>query len=158
MQLDRLEERVNVIQQQHQYYVNSLKQEYQEKVRILQNKLEQKVNTTQTKLEQKLSTERKIFLVCLLLSLVFLTLYQTKREDGVQKNFKEEVGVIQSQHEKKVNVVKKNLEDKMDSLKPHLRVTEESGIFTWKVTSFANKLKQAKNKVKEYVESGPFYM
>ena len=158
MQLDRLEERVNVIQQQHQYDVNSLKQEYQEKVRILQNKLEQKVNTTQTNLEQKLSTERKIFLACLLLSLLCLMLYLTKLADGVQKNFKEEVGVIQSQHEKKVSMLKKNLEDRVDSLNTHLRVTEESLTFTWKITSFAIKLKQAKNKVKQYVESDPFYM
>ena len=136
LQLDRLEEKVNVIQQQHQYDVNSLKQEYQEKVRTLQNKLKQKVNTTQTKLEQKLSTERKIFLVCLLLSLVCLMLYLTKLEDRVQKN----------------------LEEKVDSFNTHLRVTEESRTFTWKITSFAIELKQAKNKVKEYVESDPFYM
>ena len=135
MQLGRLEEKVNAIQQQHQYDVNSLKQEYQEKVRILQNKLKQKVNTTQTNLEQKLSTERKIFLVCLLLSLLCLMLYLTKLEDGVQKN----------------------LEEKVDSFNTHLRVTEESRTFTWKITSFAIKSREAKNKVKEYVESYPFH-
>ena len=205
MQLDRLEERVNAIQQQHQYNVNFLNQEYQEKVRILQNRLEQKVNTTQAKLEQKLSTERKIFFVCLLLPLAFLMLHLTKLENGFQKNLqeklnviqnlhekklsmveknleekvdslntnitsyltkledriqkqlKEEVSVIQSQREKKVDMVKKNLEEKVDSLNTRLRVTEESRIFTWKITSFEIKSRQAKNKVKEYEESDPFY-
>ena len=118
-----------------------------------------------------------MFIGCLLLSLVCLMLYLTKLEDGVQKNLeekitfyqtkfedrvqkklKEKVSVIQSQHEKKVNMVKKNLEEKGDSLNTHLRVTEESRTFIWKITSFAIKLRQAKNKVKEYVESDPFYM
>ena len=269
MQVDRLEEGSNVIQEQHQYDVNSLKQEYQKKIRILQ-----------TELDQKLSTVRNlcIFLLCLLFLLMCLMLYLTKSgvqenleekvdslntnitsyltkledrvqkqlkeevsviqsqhekkvdkvkknieekvdslntnitsyltkledraqkqlkeevsviqsqhekkvdkvkknleekvdslntnimsyltklEDRVQKKLKEEVSVIQSQHEKKVNMVKKSLEDKVDSFNTHLRVTEESRIFTWKITSFAIKLKQAKNKVKEHVESDPFYM
>ena len=176
MELERLEERVNDIQQQYQYDVNFLKQEYQEKVRILQNQLEQKVNTTQTKLEQK-------FFVCFLLSLVCLMLYLTKLEDGVQKNLeekvdslntnitsyltkledriennlKEKVSVIKSQHEKKVSMVKKNLEEKMDSLNTRLRAGEEFRIFTWKITNFAIKLKQVKNKEKQYVISDPFY-
>ena len=159
MQLDRLEERVNDIQQQHQYDVNFLKQEYQQKIRILQNQLEQKVNTTQTKFEQKLSTERKMFIGCLLLSLVCFKLYLTKLEDGVQKNLQEnqKVSAIQSQHEKNLSMIK-SIEEKVDSLNTHLRVTVESRTFTWKITSFAIKLKQAKNKVKEYVESDPFYM
>ena len=221
MQIDRLEEGSNVIQEQHQYDVNSLKQEYQKKIRILQ-----------TELDQKLSTVRNlcIFLLCLLFLLMCLMLYLTKSgvqenleekvdslntnitsyltkledrvqkqlkeevsviqsqhekkvdkvkknleekvdslntnimsyltklEGRVQKKLKEEVSVIQSQHEKKVNMVKKSLEDKVDSFNTHLRVTEESRIFTWKITSFAIKLKQAKNKVKEHVESDPFYM
>ena len=175
LRLDRLEERVNAIQQQHQHVVNSLKRECQQKVRVL----EQKVNTTQTELEQKLSTVRNIciFLVCVLLLLVCLmlsgvqtnfeekvdllnttiTFNMKKLEDRIQKNLKEKVSVIQSQHEKKVNMVKKNLEDKVDSLNIRLRVTEESRIFSWKITSFEHKLRQAKNKVKEYVESDPFY-
>ena len=157
MRLDTLEEKVNAIQQQHQYVVNFLKRECQQKVRVL----EQKVNTTQTELEQKLRTVRNIciFLVyVLLLLLVCLMLYVTKLEERVQKNLKEKVNVIQSQHENKVNMVKKNLEEKVDSLNTHLRVTEESRTFIWKITSFAIKLREAKNKVKEYEESDPFHM
>ena len=146
MQVDRLEERSNVIQEQHQYDVNSLKQEYQKKIRILQ-----------TELDQKLSTVRNlcIFLVCLLFLLVCLMLYLTK--SGVQENLEEKVSVIQSQHEKKVNTVKKSLEDKVDSLDTCLRVIEESRIFTWKITNIALKFREAKNEVKEIVESDPFY-
>ena len=203
VRLDTLEEKVNAIQQQHQYVVNFLKRECQQKVRVL----EQKVNTTQTEFEQKLRTVRNIciFLVCVLLVVVCLMLYMTKLEerveknlkekvnviqsqhenkvdkvkknleekvdslntnitsyltkleDRVQKKLKEEVSVIQSQHENKVDMVKKNLEEKVDSLNTHLRVTEESRTFIWKITSFAIKLRQAKSKVKEYVESDPFY-
>ena len=83
-------------------------------------------------------------------------LYLTKW-DGVQKNLQEKVIVIQNLHEK-VSMVKKDLEEKIDSLNTHLRVTEESRIFTWKITSFAIKLRQAKNKVKREVVSDPFYM
>ncbi|KAL9958084.1 hypothetical protein ACROYT_G035053 [Oculina patagonica] len=194
IQLDGLEERVDVIQQQHQYNVNFLQQEYQQKFDILQNQLEQKVNTTQTKLQQKLKRGRKIFFVCLLLSLVCLMLYLTRLEDRVQNNLEEKISVIhllheknatmvkkdfegkvdslktkleekvnaiQSQHEKnvkRVKMVKKNLKDKVDSLNALLRLTAESRMFTWKITSFANKSRQAKDKVKKYVESDPFYM
>ncbi len=31
-------------------------------------------------------------------------------------------------------------------------------MFTWKITSFANKLRQAENKVEKCIESDPFYM
>ena len=168
--LDRLEKRfeetVDVLQQQHQNRVNVLQQEYQEKLHIL----EQKVNTTQTKLEQKLSTERKIFFGCLFLSLMCLMSYLTKLEDRVQNNLEEIVGVtqklkkkvgdIQRMYNKDMGMITTNLEGKVNSLNSHLRLTEESRIFTWKITSFEIKLKQAKTNVNQYIEIGSdsFYM
>jgi len=133
---DRLEERVNIldeqldkatdIQHQHQYEVDSLQQQHQRRVDQLEQKvktcqqehqrrvdqLEQKVKTCQTNLEQKISMERKIFLVCLVLGLVFLTFYLTKLEDRVQKKLEEKLSVIQNLHEKNLGMVKKELEDR----------------------------------------------
>jgi len=112
---DRLEERVNIldeqldkvtdIQHQHQYEVDSLQQQHQRRVDQLEQKvntcqqqhqrrvdqLEQKVKRCQTKLEQKISMERTTVLVCLVLGLVFLTFYL---------------------HEKNLRMVKKDLEDR----------------------------------------------
>ena len=124
---ERLEENVNDIQHQHQNNIDLIQQQHQRRVNILQEKLEQKVKTCQTKLEQAISMERKMFLVCLVLGLVFLAYYLTKIEDRVQKNFKEKLiqiledrvhkhleerlSVIQGLHGSNVGMVRKDLED-----------------------------------------------
>lgn len=80
---EQLEEKVNDIQHQHQYNVDSLRQQHHRRHDTLQAQLKQEVNTCQTKLGQKISMERKILLVLLLLSLVCLAFYLTRREQSV---------------------------------------------------------------------------
>ena len=128
---DRLEEKVDEIQHQHQNNVDILQQQYQRRVDILQEQLEEKVKTCQTKLDRKISMERNciiIFLVCLVLGLMPLTVHLTKPDDSLheknlgmvkkdledrfQKKLEEKVSVIQSLHEKNVGMVKKDLEDR----------------------------------------------
>jgi len=109
---EQLEDKLNDIQHQHQYKVDYLQQQHQRRVGILQEQLEQQVKTCETKLEQKISMERKIFLVCLVLGLVFLTFYLTELEDRVQKKLEEKVSVFQSLHEKNLGMVNKELEDR----------------------------------------------
>ena len=107
----QLEEKINDIQHQHQNNFDLIQQQYQRRVNILQEQLEQKVKTYKTKLEQKISMERKMFLVCLVLGLVFLAYYLTKLEDSVQERTKEKLSVIQRMHESNVGMVRKDLED-----------------------------------------------
>ena len=135
---DRLEERVNIldeqldkvtdIQHQLQYKVDSLRQRQRHQRRVDQleqkvkkcqqehqrrvDQLEQKVKTCQTNLEQKISMERKVFLVCLVLVLVFLTFYLTKLEVTFQKKLDDKVSVIQRLQKENVGMVKKDLEDR----------------------------------------------
>ncbi|XP_020612166.1 TNF receptor-associated factor 4-like [Orbicella faveolata] len=109
--------------------------------------------------------ERKVFLVCSVLGLVFLTLYLTKLEERVQKNLEEKVSVIQSLHERNVGMVKKEFNYKFDSLNTDLSNKllilevdrEESCSFIWKITSFKNKLRQGKNNERKCIKSVPFY-
>ena len=113
------EEKVNDIQQQHRNDVDLIQQQHQRRVNILQEKLEQKVQeqlekkakSCQTKIEQKTSMERKIFLICFGLALVFLAYYLTKLEDRGQKNLEEKLSVIQSLHESNVGMARKDLEN-----------------------------------------------
>ena len=108
---EQLEENVNDIQHQHQNNVDLIQQQHQRRVNILQEQLEQKVKTCQRRLEQKTSMERKMFLVCLVLGLVFLAYYLTKIEDRVHKHLEEKLSVIQSLHGSNVGMVRKDLED-----------------------------------------------
>ena len=126
---EQLEETINDIQHQHQNNVDLIQQQHQRRGNMLQDQLEQKVKTCQTKLEQKLSMERKMFLVCLVLGLVFLAYYLTKVEDRVQTNFEEKLiqileervhkhleeklTVIQSLHGSNAGMVRKDLEDEI---------------------------------------------
>ena len=172
----QLEQKVKTCQQQHQRRVDILQEELEQKVKacqwqlqrrvgILQERIEQKVKTCETKLAQKISMGRKIFLVCLVLGLVFLTFYLTKLEDRVQKNLEKKLRVIQILHERNVGMVKTKLDNKFDSLNTDLSNkllilevdTEESRIFIWKITSFEDKLTQGKNDEKRDIESVPFY-
>ena len=132
---DRLEERLNILEEQLEEKVDDIQQklrnnvdfsqkQHQQRVSILQEQLEQKVKTCQTKLEQKIGMERTMGLVCLVFGLVFITFYPTKLENNV--------GVLEVD-------------------------TEESRIFIWKITSFENKLRQGKNNENWAVQSDPFY-
>jgi len=132
---EQLEEKVKDIQHQHQNDVNFLQREHQLKVGFLQEQLEQKVKTCQTKLEEKINMERKIFLICLVLGLVFLTFYLTKLDD-------------------KFNSLSTDLSNKLLILEVD---TEESRIFIWKITSFEDKLRQGQNDEAKYIQSVPFY-
>ena len=123
----QLEEKINDIQHQHQNNVDLIQQQHQRRVISLQEQLEQKVKTGQTKLDEKISRERKMFLVCLVLGLLFLVGCLTKIEERVQKSLSERNEILQ-----------------MDP--------KESHIFIWKVTSFENKVKDTM-----YMESVPFY-
>ena len=152
---EQLEEKVNDIQQQHRNNVDLIQQQHQRRVNILQEKLEQKVQeqlekkvkSCQTKIEQKISMERKIFLVCFGLALVFLACVCVGmvRKDlenefqRVQTNLQERVSVIQSLRERIVTL-------DMDPGASH--------IFIWKITSFEN---QVKSNTDRYMESVPFY-
>jgi len=87
----QLEQKVKTSQQQHQQRIGILQeqleevktcqQQHQRGVGTLQKQLEQKVKTCETKLEQKISMDRKIFFVCMVLVLVFLSFYLTKLKD-----------------------------------------------------------------------------
>jgi len=172
---EQLEEKVNDIQHQHQYNVDSLQQHHR-RHDTLQAKLKQEVNTCQTKLGQKISMERNILLVLLLLSLVLLPFCLTSviqsLEDKFQTKLEEKISIIKSLHGKNVGMVKKDIEDKFQTkLEEKISViqnlheknvileehSEVSHIYMWKVTSFEEKLTQAKSKEKLWVNSIPFY-
>ena len=128
----QLEEKVNDIQHQHQCNVGSLRQQQNQRHDTLQAQLKQEVNTCQTKLGQKISMERKMLFVLLLWLLVVLAFYLTRLE----------VSVIQSLH-KRVMKLEENRDD--------------SNSFIWKITSFEEKLTQAKKYQKLWIDSVPFH-
>ena len=141
MQLDRLEASQKTLQKtldrlekRLEETVDALQRQHLNRVDVLQQEYQEKLRN----LEQNVNTtqtklEQKlstnnIFFVCLLLSSLVCLTLYL------------------------------SLQDKVNSLNTHLRVTEESRTFTWKITSFASKLKQAKNKVNIAIGSDPFYM
>jgi len=119
----------------------------------------------QTKLEEKIS---------IIKSLHGKNVGMVKKdiEDKFQTKLEEKISVIQNLHEKNVGMVKKDIEDKFQTkLEEKISViqnlheknvileehSEVSHIYMWKVTSFEEKLTQAKSKEKLWVNSIPFY-
>ena len=151
---EQLEE-VKTSQEQHQYRVDTLQEQLEEvktsqqqkqrRVGILQERLEKNLKTCQTKLEQKISMERTIVTVsvCLVLGLVFLTFHLTRLEDRFQKKLDSKFNALNTDVRNKLLILEVNI--------------EESRGFTWKIPSFENKLRQAKNNENRLIESDPFY-